>query len=80
MIRIEVQYFARFRELAGCASESLDSEAGTARDLFAECCERNPGLAELEHMKVAVNDELCAWDSALSDGDTVLFFPPVSGG
>jgi molybdopterin converting factor small subunit len=29
---------------------------------------------------VAVNDEMASWDSSLSDGDEVLFFPPVAGG
>ena len=30
--------------------------------------------------KVAINDELAAWDVELRSGDEVLFFPPVAGG
>ena len=29
---------------------------------------------------VAINDEMVQWDSPFSDGDEVLFFPPVAGG
>ena len=28
----------------------------------------------------AVNDEMAQWDSAISEGDEILFFPPVAGG
>ena len=29
---------------------------------------------------VAINDEMAGWETALSEGDEVLFFPPVAGG
>jgi len=29
---------------------------------------------------VAINDEMCDWETVLNDGDEVLFFPPVAGG
>jgi molybdopterin synthase sulfur carrier subunit len=29
---------------------------------------------------VAINDEMSDWNAALTDGDEVLFFPPVAGG
>jgi molybdopterin converting factor small subunit len=31
-------------------------------------------------MKVAINDEFSAWDTALNDGDRLVFIPPVAGG
>ncbi|HKE47184.1 MAG TPA: MoaD/ThiS family protein [Rhodanobacteraceae bacterium] len=33
-----------------------------------------------ERLRVAVNDALVGWDHALTDGDEVVFLPPVSGG
>jgi len=77
---ITVRYFALFRENAGTAEECVDSEAGTAADLFAELKHRHGSGEPLGHCKVAINDEIADWDAPLHDGDTVLLFPPVAGG
>lgn len=77
---ITVRYFALFRENAGTAEERIDSEAGTAADLFAELKHRHGSSEPLGHCKVAINDEIADWDAPLHDGDTVLLFPPVAGG
>jgi len=76
---LTVRYFALFRERAGCDREQLAIEADTAGELFAVVARRH-GLPHLTDAKVAVNDEMSNFDAMLSDGDTVLFFPPVSGG
>ncbi len=76
---LTVRYFALFRERAGCEQEELAIEADTAGELFAEVARRH-GLPHLADAKVAVNDEMSSFESVLNDGDTVLFFPPVSGG
>ena len=80
MKHINVEYFALFRERVGHASESIETEAATAADLFAELQCKHPGLESLDTMKVAINDELAEWTSSISDGDQLLFFPPVAGG
>lgn len=80
MIKVTAQYFAAFREQAGCSSEQLAAEAATAADLFAEVAARHGFLDSASRCKVAINDELASWDSRLRDGDVVLFFPPVAGG
>jgi molybdopterin converting factor subunit 1 len=79
MKNIKVRYFAMFREQAGCDQEVLAVEAQTPAELFAVVAERH-GLPHLRDAKVAINDEMSGFDAILSDGDTVLFFPPVSGG
>ncbi|MDG1462804.1 MAG: MoaD/ThiS family protein, partial [Gammaproteobacteria bacterium] len=38
------------------------------------------GFSSAENFKVAVNDEFSSWDASLSDGDHVVFIPPVAGG
>ncbi len=77
---IHVRFFAVFREQAGCSAETVTTQARTVGELFSDACERH-GLADgLPGAKVAVNDELVSWSAALSDGGTVLFFPPVAGG
>ena len=79
-IGVTARYFAVFREQVGEESETLSTAASTAGELFAEVASRH-GIADpMSRCKVAINDELAAWDDELSDGDVVLFFPPVAGG
>ena len=77
---ITVRYFAGFREHAGTGQETVSVDASTARDVFAALKHRHGSTEPLGHCKVAINDEMAEWDSAVNDGDTVLLFPPVAGG
>lgn len=78
--RITVRYFAGFREHAGVSEESLDLDAATAGEVYAQLQHRHGSAEPLGHCKVAINDEMADWNSPVSDGDTVLLFPPVAGG
>lgn len=80
MIGVTAHYFAVFREQAGTTTESLTTQATTAAELFAEVSQRHGLKDPIAHCKVAINDELASWDRNLSEGDAVLFFPPVAGG
>ena len=73
-------YFALFREQAGCASEPVDWDGGTAADLFSLMATKHESLQAEAAALVAINDEMAAWETVLQDGDVVLFFPPVAGG
>lgn len=77
---ITVRYFAMFREHAGVAEETLQMDAATAQDVFEKTRSRHGSDEPKGHCKVAINDQMAAWDSPVSDGDTVLLFPPVAGG
>ena len=77
---IKVRYFAGFREHAGVAEEEVNLAASSAGEVF-ECLKHRHGSQEpLGHCKVAINDEMADWDTAVNDGDVVLLFPPVAGG
>ncbi len=80
MKNIKVRYFAAYREETGIGSEAVNTEAGTAAELFAECSARHAGLQSYSAALVAINDEMSDWSAALGEGDEVLFFPPVAGG
>ncbi|MDX1508535.1 MAG: MoaD/ThiS family protein [Woeseiaceae bacterium] len=80
MKTITVRYFAMFREHAGVAEETLQIEADTAADVFAATADRHGSSEPIGHCKVAINDRMADWDSAISDGDVLLLFPPVAGG
>jgi len=79
-VGVTVRYFAAFREAAGLAEEAIETAAETPAALFAECANRHPALQRFTASLVAINDEMAGWESRLSDGDEVLFFPPVAGG
>jgi len=80
MIYTRVRYFALFREQTGRDSETVEWPGGTARDLFELMSSKHAALQNQAAALVAVNDEMSAWETGLSDGDEVLFFPPVAGG
>lgn len=78
--KITVRYFAGFREHAGTAAEDVSIDVATAGDVFQNLKHRHGSMEPLGHCKVAINDEMADWDSAVNEGDTVLLFPPVAGG
>lgn len=80
MKTVTVCYFAMFREHAGVSEETLRLPADTARDVFEATRDRHGSTEPNGHCKVAINDRMADWDSPVSDGDTVLLFPPVAGG
>lgn len=80
MKSVRIRLFAAYREAAGQSIVPMETSADSLADLFRELAERFPELGPEPRAMVAVNDELVAWEEAFSDGDEVLFFPPVSGG
>lgn len=79
MKTIEVRYFALYREQTGRDSESLNVAFATAGELFDSVSVRY-GLSATGNARLAINDDVADRGSPLSDGDTLLIFPPVSGG
>ncbi|MEO0575624.1 MAG: MoaD/ThiS family protein [Pseudomonadota bacterium] len=80
MKTVTVNYFALFRDRAGCSSEQVSTSASDALALFTQLRERHGTDDPRGHCKVAVNDVMADWDIEIQDGDVVLFFPPVAGG
>ena len=80
MKEITVRYFALFRESAGTAEEVRRLDVATALDVFEATRDKHQSDEPTGHCKVAINDEMAEWSSPVSDGDTVLLFPPVAGG
>ncbi len=78
--RLTVQYYALLREQAGCREESVQSDAATPRELYAQLRQRHPFTLGPEVLRVAVNAEFADWSQPLREGDTVVFIPPVAGG
>ncbi len=81
-MRIQVLYFAVFRERVGRDDEALELPAGaTVRTAVDVLATRHPAVATLRgQFRVAVNQEFCLDDQALADGDELALIPPVAGG
>lgn len=79
-MRVEVLYFASLRDAAGCARESVDTDAASARALLRELHARHGFALGPERMRVALDGEFADWDAALAEGMEVALIPPVSGG
>lgn len=79
MTRVRIEYFAILREHVGKSAEELQTEAGTAGELYNELADRY-AFPQMSHMKVAINEEFGDWDAALAEGDSIAFIPPVAGG
>lgn len=77
---LHVLFFASLREVANTRDLelSLDSPL-TARDLANHLEARYSGL-RLAGALCAINEHYAHPDEPLAEGDTVAFFPPVSGG
>ncbi|CAN5835797.1 hypothetical protein BH24DEI2_BH24DEI2_03470 [soil metagenome] len=78
-MNVKVLFFASLREAAGTRQLDLSLDAPTTLRGLAERLERSHHLA-LSGSLCAVNEHYAAPESLLADGDTVAFFPPVSGG
>ena len=81
-MKLNVVFFARYREALGLDGESVDGEFASIEQLRAHQAQRGGAwqvLAE-SNLMCARNEELCKLDEPLAEGDEVAFFPPVTGG
>ena len=82
-MQIKVLLFASLGDLAGQRrlTLSLEGNSATVADLRDALGRRQPTLREaLAAAIAAVNEEYATDAEELNPGDTVAFFPPVSGG
>ena len=83
---LHLLYFAWLRERVGLGQEDVAVPPGvaTVADLVAWLRGRGPGyeaaFGTTAPVRCAVNQEFAGQDAAVSAGDEVAFFPPVTGG
>lgn len=80
---ITVLFFAQTKELVGTGKLELTGDYETAEAIREELSKKEGkwDLAlEKGKLLVAINQTISSLDSAVSDGDEVAFFPPVTGG
>jgi molybdopterin converting factor small subunit len=79
-MKINVTYYAMFREEAGCGKELVEAASDHAVDLFEGLKEKYNFSMNRAYVRLAVNDAFVGWNDPLNDGDQVVFIPPVAGG
>lgn len=79
-MKITVHYFAILRDQRGTDHEILETNAATPKELYEEIANLHGLGLTPKSLKVAINDDFAAWDTALNDGDSVAIIPPVAGG
>lgn len=80
MKTIHVRYFAVLRERRGVAAETLQTDAATWGDLYAELDSVHRFALDPRVVRVAVGEAFVEADDPTVDGATVVFVPPVAGG
>jgi molybdopterin synthase sulfur carrier subunit len=77
---ITIQFFAAFADFAGTRRLQLEYRPGLrCADIWKELQMRYPRLAPVPPL-FAKEDEYVPPETLLSDGETLMIFPPVSGG
>jgi molybdopterin synthase sulfur carrier subunit len=79
---INVLFFARLKDQIGQADLQLGNEfAGqTVAALQQELIAQGMIALQNDSIRIALNQNFCAPDAVVSDGDEVAFMPPVTGG
>jgi molybdopterin converting factor small subunit len=77
---IQIQFFAAFADFAGTRELQFEYSPGLrCADVWNELRIRYPRLGAVPPL-FAKEDEYIPADAPLSDGETLMIFPPVSGG
>lgn len=85
-MKVDVLFFANFKEQLGCSQLEIELEEGSSISLLCEHLSTrgkqwNNLFADANKtVKTSINQEMASLSSVLSDGDEVAFFPPVTGG
>ena len=81
-MKIRIRYFASFREISGQNEEILTLDDGaTITDVRALLLARYPRMqAVMKRSVCAVNRGYVTAETALHEGDEVVFIPPMGGG
>ena len=77
---VKILYFASLADRAGCSEETVDANTVSAKSIYEEARLRHGFAFDVDRLRVAVNGAFVSWDSAVRDGDEIVFIPPVSGG
>jgi molybdopterin converting factor small subunit len=79
-IKIKIIYFAGLREVVELDEEIIVLPKGALPSDAQKLLNEKYDLNIDTNLKVAINDQFSDWDKELSNGDRLVFIPPVTGG
>ena len=77
---IDIQYYAILRIERGEPGDHMTTEATNALELYNELRTQHGFSLGPKDFKVVINNVFGGLDSTISDGDKLMFIPPISGG
>ena len=80
MTKIKISYFAALRDATGSSEETYESAGQTIRDVFEELTAKYEWNFSEKDIRAALNDRFAKMETPISDGDKIVFIPPVAGG
>lgn len=79
-MQVTLKYFAILREQRGLSEEVIETSATSAADVYTQLKEAHGFSLNANQLRIAVNDTFVPSDTAVHDGDVLVFIPPVAGG
>ena len=80
MTTVTIHYVAILREQRGLSEERITTSSATPEALYEELRARHGFSLPRERVRAAVNGDFAPEGARLSDGDLVVFIPPIAGG
>jgi molybdopterin synthase sulfur carrier subunit len=79
---INVLFFARLKDQVGQAELQLANEfvGKTVADVQQALIAQGMTALKDDSIRTALNQDFCATDAIVNDGDEIAFMPPVTGG
>lgn len=83
---MRILYFAWLRQKVGAGEEEVSppDAVKTVAALVAWLKAKSPAhaaaFANMQAVRVAINQEFADWNAPIAEGDEIAFFPPVTGG
>ena len=75
-----MEYYALLREQRGVSSETIETDLNTYAELYDFLHQAHGFTVSKEQLRIARNESFADFSDTITDGDTVVFITPVSGG
>jgi len=77
---VTITYYASLKEARGCAQEVISTNAQTISELFNQLAYKHNFIIKEKNLRFAKNNMLVGPQEIISNGDSIVIIPPVSGG
>lgn len=83
-ITIQVKFFASLKESIGTSQTNLTVPVECTVEMLLRHIQdtygRDNPLIDINHVRVAVNQQMVEFDQVIREDDEIAIFPPITGG